>query len=117
MNKKRPLDKLYIITYAISMKRIKRSDVFIKWIDGLRDDRAIERINRRIDRLANGNPGDVEPAGEGISEMREDYGPGYRVYYKETKKEIIILLSGGDKRGQQADIANAKKIAKQYEEE
>jgi len=99
------------------MKKTKRSDVFIKWIDKLRDDRAIERINRRIDRLANGNPGDVEPAGEGISEMRIDYGPGYRVYYKETKKEIIILLCGGDKRTQQTDIANAKKIAKQYDEE
>jgi len=99
------------------MKDIKRSDVFIKWIDRLRDDRAIERINRRIDRLANGNPGDVEPAGEGISEMRIDYGPGYRVYYKETKKEIIILLCGGDKSTQQTDIANAKKIAKRYEEE
>jgi len=99
------------------MKKTKRSDEFINWIDKLRDDRAIERINRRIDRLANGNPGDVKPAGDGISEMREDYGPGYRVYYKETKKEIIILLCGGDKRTQQADIANAKKIAKRYEEE
>jgi putative addiction module killer protein len=59
----------------------------------------------------------VEPAGEGISEMRVDYGPGYRVYYKETKKEIIILLCGGDKRSQQADISNARKIARLYEEE
>jgi len=99
------------------MKEIRRSDVFIKWLDKLRDDRAVARINKRIGRLAKGNPGDVEPAGEGISEMREDYGPGYRVYYKETEKEIIILLCGGDKRTQQADIANAKKIAKLYEEE
>jgi len=83
----------------------------------LRDGRARFRIVKRIDRLAKGNPGDVEPAGEGISEMREDYGPGYRVYYKDTGKEIIILLCGGDKRTQDADIANAKKIAKRYEEE
>jgi len=99
------------------MKKIKRSDVFLKWIDGLRDDRAIERINRRIARLANGNPGDVKPVGDGISEMREDYGPGYRVYYKDTGKEIIILLCGGDKRTQDTDIANAKIISKRYEEE
>jgi len=99
------------------MKEIYRSDVFIKWLDRLRDDRAIERINMRIKRLAQENPGDVKPAGDGISEMRIDYGPGYRVYYKDTGKEIIILLCGGDKRTQQADIANAKKIAKLYEEE
>jgi putative addiction module killer protein len=99
------------------MKDIRRSDVFIKWLNKLRDDRAVARINKRIGRLAKGNPGDVEPAGEGISELRIDYGSGYRVYYKETKKEIIILLCGGDKRTQQADIANAKKILKLYEEE
>jgi putative addiction module killer protein len=99
------------------MKDIRRSDVFIKWLNKLRDDRAVARINKRIKRLSEGNPGDVEPAGDGISELRIDYGPGYRVYYKETKKEIIILLCGGDKRTQQADIANAKKIAKLYEEE
>ena len=64
-----------------------------------------------------GNPGDVKPAREGISEMRIDYGPGYRVYYKDTGKEIIILLCGGDKRNQQADIDEARKIAKAYKEE
>ena len=64
-----------------------------------------------------GNPGDVKPAGEGISELRIDYGPGYRVYFKETGREIIILLSGGDKKTQQADIAEARKIARIYEEE
>jgi len=99
------------------MKEMRRSDVFIRWLDKLRDDRAVARINKRIGRLAKGNPGDVEPAGDGISEMREDYGLGYRIYYKDTGKEIIILLCGGDKRTQQADIAKAKKIAKQYEEE
>ena len=78
---------------------------------------ARQRIVARLMRLAEGNPGDVKPAGEGISEMRIDYGPGYRVYYKDTGKEIIILLCGGDKRTQQNDIVNARKIARLYEEE
>jgi putative addiction module killer protein len=99
------------------MKRTRESSVYSKWIKNLRDERARYRINARIERLKQGNPGDVEPAGEGISEMKIDYGPGYRVYYKDTGREIIILLCGGDKRTQQADIANAKKIARQYEEE
>jgi putative addiction module killer protein len=83
----------------------------------LRDSRAKFRIYARVNRLAKGNPGDVKPAGEGISEMRIDYGPGYRVYYKDTGKEIIILLCGGDKTTQDADIINAKKIAKMPLEE
>jgi putative addiction module killer protein len=99
------------------MKEVIHSDEFDRWLQKLHDSRAKFRIYKRIERLAKGNPGDVEPAGDGISEMREDYGPGYRVYYKETKKEIIILLCGGDKRTQQADIIKAKKIAKRYEEE
>jgi putative addiction module killer protein len=81
----------------------------------LKDARAIFRINARIKRLENGNPGDVEPAGEGISEMRIDYGPGYRVYYKEIGKEIILLLCGGDKTTQQEDIKNAKRVAVAYD--
>ena len=97
--------------------KVRKSSVYKKWIDGLRDERARYRINARIRRLEKGNPGDVKPAGDGISEMRIDYGPGYRVYYKDTGKEIIILLCGGDKRTQQADIAEAKKIARTYEEE
>jgi putative addiction module killer protein len=80
----------------------------------LKDARAIFRINARIKRLEDGNPGDVEPVGEGISEMRIDYGPGYRVYYKEVRKEIILLLCGGDKTTQQEDIKNAKKTAAAY---
>ena len=99
------------------MKEVIHSDIFDKWLHKLRDSSAKFRIYRRIERLAEGNPGDVEPAGDGVSEMREDYGPGYRVYYKETGKEIIILLCGGDKSTQQTDIKRAKKIAKRYEEE
>ena len=97
--------------------KVRESSVYKKWSESLRDERARYRINARIRRLEEGNPGDVKPAGEGISEMRIDYGPGYRVYYKDTGREIIILLCGGDKRTQQADIAEAKKIARTYEEE
>ena len=99
------------------MTRIRRSSVYIKWLKKLRDPQARARIVARIKRLEKGNPGDVKPAGEGISEMRIDYGPSYRVYYKDTGEEIIILLCGGDKTTQDADIANAKKIARLYEKE
>jgi len=98
------------------MKEISRSSVFIKWFDKLRDARAVAIILKRINRLAKGNPGDVEPIGEGCSEMKIDYGPGYRVYFKDTGNEIIILLCGGDKSTQQKDIKKAKKIAKEYKE-
>jgi putative addiction module killer protein len=92
---------------------IRRTDVFIKWLKILNDSNARFRIYQRIERLANGNPGDVKPVGEGVSEMRIDYGPGYRVYYKDTGKEIIVLLCGGDKSTQSRDIENAKKLAKE----
>ena len=91
--------------------KIRRTSVYKKWIKDLRDNRARYRILTRIKRLEEGNPGDVKPVGEGISEMRIDYGPGYRVYYKDTGNEIIILLCGGDKNSQQEDIATAKRIA------
>jgi putative addiction module killer protein len=99
------------------MKELLRSNVFDNWLKKLRDSRARDRINRRIERLAEGNPGDVKPIGEGCSEMRIDYGTGYRVYYKDTGREIIILLCGGDKRTQDKDIERAKEIARDYEEE
>jgi putative addiction module killer protein len=92
---------------------IRRTGVFIKWLSNLNDSNARFRIYQRIDRLANGNPGDVKPIGEGCSEMRIDYGPGYRVYYKDTGKEIIVLLCGGDKASQGTDIEKAKKLAKE----
>ncbi|GAB6392848.1 MAG: type II toxin-antitoxin system RelE/ParE family toxin [Treponematales bacterium] len=96
------------------MKTIRRSETFDKWMKKLRDSRAIARIYQRIKRLSQGNPGDVKAAGGGVSEMRIDYGPGYRVYYKETGNEIILLLCGGDKSTQQQDIAAAGKIAAEY---
>ena len=91
--------------------KIRKTSVYKKWIKELRDSRARFRILTRIKRLEEGNPGDIKPVGEGISEMRIDYGPGYRIYYKETGKEIIILLCGGDKTTQQSDITKAKEIA------
>jgi putative addiction module killer protein len=107
-----PLDIMYAIPYNKLMKDIRRTEAFMKWLNKLADIRARARIIIRIKRLAAGNPGDVKPVGEGVSEMRIDYGPGYRVYYKDTGKEIIVLLCGGDKRTQQADIDKAKALAK-----
>jgi len=99
------------------MPKIRKTDVFRKWMKKLNDVIAKAHINRRIDRLEHGNPGNVEPIGEGCSEMRIDYGPGYRVYYKDTGREIIIILCGGDKSTQQSDIIKAKRIAREKEEE
>lgn len=94
------------------MIEIRKTKIFAKWIDGLRDVRARARILVRIERLAEGNPGDVRPVGEGVSEMRIDYGPGYRVYYKKQGSKLVILLAGGDKRSQSRDIKNALNLAK-----
>lgn len=77
----------------------------------MRDRRARARIIARLDRLAAGNPGDIKPVGNGISEMRIDHGPGYRVYYLQRGAVLVILLCGGDKRTQTADIAKARRIA------
>lgn len=94
------------------MLEVRKTDVFAKWIDGLRDVRARARIQVRIQRLANGNPGDVRSVGEGVSELRIDYGPGYRVYYVQRGDELIVLLVGGDKRRQSADVRRAHDLAR-----
>ena len=99
------------------MPEIKKTSVFRKWMKRLKDAIAKAHIDRRIDRLSRGNPGDVEPIGEGCSEMCIDYGPGYRVYYKDTGREIIIILCGGDKSTQFDDIAKAKRLAREEEED
>ncbi len=80
------------------------------------DDRARARIETRIYRLSLGNPGDVKSVGEGVGELRIDYGPGYRIYFTQLKKVVVILLCGGDKRTQAKDIKTAKALARQLKE-
>ena len=92
------------------MIEIRKTDLFAKWIDSLSDIRAKARILVRIERLAAGNPGDARAVGEGISELRINYGPGYRVYYKKVGQTLIVLLAGGDKRTQSRDIKAAKRL-------
>ena len=95
----------------MSMIEIRKTEIFSKWIDGLRDIRARARILVRIERLAGGNPGDVKAVGEGVSELRIDYGPGYRVYYKKQGQKVIILLAGGDKHTQAKNIKTTLRLA------
>jgi len=94
------------------MIEIRKTEVFAKWIDGLHDIRARARILARIERLAAGNPGDVKPVGEGVSELRINYGPGYRVYYKKQGQKLLILLAGGDKSTQAKDIKAALRLSR-----
>ena len=95
------------------MIEIRQTEAYARWFDSLRDPRARARINVRIRRLSLGNPGDIRPVGEGVSELRIDYGPGYRLYFVHRGAELIILLAGGDKRTQERDIRKAKKIARE----
>ena len=94
------------------MFEIRKTEVYARWLDGLRDTRARARVLVRVERLAAGNPGDVRAVGEGVSELRIDYGPGYRVYYKRQGCAIVVLLAGGDKRTQSRDIETALRLAK-----
>lgn len=98
------------------MIELIRSATFDSWLSGLRDRRAIARIAARLDRLALGNPGDAEPVGNGVSELRINYGPGYRVYYTQRGPVIVILLCGGDKSTQGRDIKHAKALAEQWKD-
>ena len=98
------------------MIEIRRTQAFIDFFDGLRGDRrARTMIASRIDRLALGNAGDAAPVGEGVSELRLHYGPGYRVYYMQHGEVLIVLLCGGDKSSQQRDIKQAKALAQDLE--
>ncbi len=94
------------------MIEIRKTEIFAKWIDELHDIRARARILVRIERLASGNPGDVKSVGEGVSELRIGYGPGYRVYYKKQGQKVVILLAGGDKSTQAKDIKTALRLAR-----
>jgi putative addiction module killer protein len=94
------------------MIEIRKTIVFAKWLDDLRDLRARARIQVRIERLATGHAGDTKPLGEGVLEMRIDYGPGYRVYFLDLGAELIILLAGGDKKTQNREIETALRLAR-----
>ena len=94
------------------MIEIRQTDVYAAWFNKLRDPQARARILARIRRLSLGNPGDVKPVGEGVSEIRIDYGPGYRVYFVQRGPVLAILLAGGDKRTQGRDIKTALELAR-----
>lgn len=98
------------------MIELRKTARFAQWLDGLRDIRARAHVQARLDRLAEGNPGDVAPVGEGVSELRIHYGPGYRVYFKPRGREVIILLAGGHKGTQARDIKSALHLARNLSE-
>ncbi len=98
--------------YIRGMISMRKTDVFARWLDGLRDIRARARVQVRIERLAMGNQGDTRSVGEGVFELRIDYGPGYRVYFTRRGREIVILLAGGDKRTQARDITKAIRLSR-----
>ena len=98
------------------MIEVRKTERFALWIDKLRDVKGRARIQARIERLAGGNPGNVKRIREGVSEMRIDYGPGYRIYFKRRGQELIILLAGGDKSTQAKDIEAALRLARNLTE-
>ena len=91
---------------------VRQTELYARWFEGLRDRQARARILVRIRRLSLGNAGDVRPVGEGVSEMRIDYGPGYRVYFVRRGEELVVLLAGGDKATQERDIRTARELAR-----
>ena len=94
------------------MIEIRQTEAYDRWFERLRDRQARTRIDIRVRRLSLGNPGDVKPVGEGVSELRIDYGPGYRVYFVQRGQTLVILLAGGDKRTQDRDIKTAIELAR-----
>ena len=96
------------------MVQVIRSATFDRWLTRLKDKRAVARVLVRINRLAAGNPGDVKPVGRGVSEMRINYGPGYRIYFLSHDDHVVLLLTGGDKSTQEADIRKAHEIAAEW---
>ena len=98
------------------MLDVRETEEFSQWLAALRDARAKAKILVRIDRLSNGNPGDVAPVGEGVSELRINYGPGYRIYYVQRGRRYILLLAGGNKSTQDRDIAKAKRLSAEHQE-
>ncbi len=97
------------------MIEIRQTELYSEWFSNLRDRAAKARIDIRIRRLSLGNPGDVKPVGEGVSELRIDYGPGYRVYFFQRGPKLIVLLAGGNKSTQEKDIQTAKDLARKLQ--
>lgn len=95
------------------MIELRQTNEYAKWFAALRDRQARARIDARIRRLSLGNPGDAKPVGEGVSELRIDYGPGYRVYFAQRGRTLVVLLAGGDKRTQNRDIKLAQTLARE----
>ena len=98
------------------MIQIQQTEAYAKWFSELQDRVARARIDIRIRRLSLGNAGDAKPVGDGVSELRVDYGPGYRIYFIQRGEVVIVLLAGGDKSTQDQDIRNAKVLAKDLKE-
>jgi putative addiction module killer protein len=98
------------------MMEMRKTELFARWLDGLRDLRARARVQVRIERLASGHAGDIKAVGEGVCELRIDYGPGFRVYFARRGAAVVILLAGGDKRTQVADIRAAIRLARNLQE-
>lgn len=98
------------------MVEVRQTERFARWLEDLRDLRARARVQARIERLIGGNPGDIKPVGSGVSELRINYGPGYRVYFQQKGSTLIILLAGGDKASQPRDIDEALSLARQIKE-
>jgi putative addiction module killer protein len=116
-DKKDIIDKQYPMDYNQNMIEIRQTEEYRKWFRGLHDKNARARIDIRIRRMSLGNPGDVKPVGDGISEIRIDYGPGYRVYFLNKNNWLVILIAGGDKRTQELDIRKSKEIARNLEDQ
>ena len=95
------------------MIEVRQTDQYARWFEKLRDERTKARINTRIRRLSLGNPGDVRAVGHGVSELRIDYGPGYRIYFMQQGQSVVILLAGGDKSTQARDILRARNLAQE----
>jgi putative addiction module killer protein len=94
------------------MFKIRKTETYAQWLDGLRDIHARARVQVRVERLAAGNAGDARPVGASVSELRIAYGPGYRVYFTKRGREVVVLLAGGDKRTQATDINTALRLAR-----
>jgi putative addiction module killer protein len=103
----------YLVGYTGSVIEIRQTDEYMDWFEGLRDREARSRILVRIRRVSLGNLGDIKPVGEGVSELRVDCGPGYRIYLKQQGDTLVILLAGGDKSSQKRDVERAKRLARE----